>query len=92
MLAVAAIPVAIVVSLASERIDLLDAAYAIPVAALLGIAALLLARRGRGQVRTLRPRGGAQVKIGRALGLVGVCLAVTATISVGFYALLVAVQ
>jgi hypothetical protein len=91
-LAVLALPAAVVVSRLSERFELLDAAFAIPVAAVLGILAIVLARRGRAQVRSLRRAGGAQVAAGRALGLLGLCLAITAAIAVGFYAFLVAFQ
>lgn len=91
-LATLALPIAIAASWASQPVELLHAAFAIPVAAGLGIAAILLSRRGRSQVRTLRRSGSAEVAAGRALGLLGLCLAITATISVGFYAVLVLFQ
>ncbi len=51
VLAVLALPGAVVVARETAGVDLLDAAWAVPVAALFGIAALLLARGARGRIR-----------------------------------------
>ena len=90
LLAVATMPVAIFLTRYFEQYELLDAAYAIPIGMALGVAAVALARRGRRRIeRTLgRARGRRAAAIGRLLGLLGFCLAVTAAISVGTYALL----
>jgi hypothetical protein len=93
LLAVAALPAAILFSRFSEEFELLNAAGAIPVAAVLGLVALGLARRARRQLRFTLARGRrAAAGIGRALGVLALCFAVTASISVGFYRLLVEFQ
>jgi hypothetical protein len=91
--AVLALPAAVALAQIS-RVRLLQASAAIPVAALLGVAALWLARRaGRRFHRTLGRAGGAgRARAGRFLGLLGLCLAASATISVAFYELLVHYQ
>jgi hypothetical protein len=93
LLAVAAIPAAIVASRFSERVELLHAAFAIPVAAFLALLTLLLARRARRELRWTLVRGRhAAARVGRTLGVLALCLAITASISVGFYQLLVEFQ
>ena len=73
--------------------ELLDAAWTIPAAAVLGLIALLFARRARRQLRFTLVRGRhAAARAGRTLGVVALCLAVTASISYGFYRLLVEFQ
>jgi hypothetical protein len=90
---VAALPAAILAAELSQRFELLDAAWAIPAAALLGLLALGLARRARRQLRFTLVRGRhAAARVGRWLAILALCLAVTAAISVGFYRLLVEFQ
>ena len=88
-----ALPVAIAVAQVS-RVELLEASAAIPVAAVLGVLALWLARRaGRRLHRTFGRSGGTgAARVGRLLGVLGLCLAAAATISVAFYELLVHYQ
>ncbi|HKI93350.1 MAG TPA: hypothetical protein VJ986_13700 [Gaiellaceae bacterium] len=92
--ALAAIPAAIYLAQRSQRIGLLDAAFAIPVAAVFGVAAVLLARGARGTiVRTLERAGGfRRIRYGRLLGILGICVALSASIAVGFYELLVRLE
>jgi hypothetical protein len=80
-------PAAIDVTRRSARIALMDAAYAVPLAFLLGLVALLMAKRARDNLRwlRLRERGTTATRIGMILGLLAVCLAVVAALSVGFY-------
>jgi hypothetical protein len=92
LLAVAVLPGAIAASRFSTRFGLLDASVAIPVAALLGVLAIVCAGRARRSIRTLRPGREAVAALGKVLGLLGLCLALTASISVGFYELLVRFQ
>jgi hypothetical protein len=94
LLATATMPVAIVATRYSESYELLHAGFAIPVAVVLGIAAVVLARRARALDRaTLGKAGGARAaRIGRLLGILGLCLAASATIAVAVYELLVAVE
>jgi hypothetical protein len=84
---VLALPAAIDLSRRSQRIALMDAAYAVPLAFLLGLVALVMAKRARDNIRWLRLREGgtAAARIGIILGLLAVCLALTAALSVGFY-------
>ena len=90
LLAVAVLPAAVAATRFSERYELLHAAAAIPVAALLGALAIVLARRARSRLApTLgHPRGTRTARLGRLLGVLGVLLALTAAGSVGVYALL----
>ena len=90
-LAAVAVPVGIVFSRWVAGVRLLDASIAIPVAVVLGAAAILLGRRSRRQVVwTLGRVGGlATARIGTALGVAALCLAATAGLALGFYGLLV---
>jgi hypothetical protein len=90
LLAVATMPVAVFLTRYFEQYELLDAAFAIPVGMALGVGAVALARRARRRIeRTLgRARGRRAAATGRLLGLLGFCVAATAAISVGTYALL----
>jgi hypothetical protein len=93
LLAVATLPAAVVASRFSERFELLHAGWAIPVAAVLGLIGLGLARRARRQLRVTMVRGRhTAARVGRWLAILALCLAVTAAISVGFYQLLVEFQ
>ncbi|HET7572214.1 MAG TPA: hypothetical protein VFJ77_06030 [Gaiellaceae bacterium] len=94
LVAVAAIPVAVVLSRRSETITLVDAAWAIPVAAGFAVAALLFARGARGTIAwTLeRARGRRLIRTGRILAVAGICLALSASIAVGFYELLLRLE
>ena len=94
LLAAAALPVAIALAEVLGYYDLLEAAAAIPVALVLGTASVLLARRARQRLqRTVgRVGGGGAARVGRALGALGICLAISASISVGFYVFLTRVE
>jgi len=94
LLAVAALPAAIAFAQISARVRLTQAALGAPVAAVFGVGALLLARRARRRAeRTLGRAGGLGVaRGGRILGVLGLCLAASGAIAIGFYALLVHYQ
>jgi hypothetical protein len=94
LLAAATMPVAVAATRYSGSYELLHAGFAIPVAAVLGILAVVLARRARALDRaTLGKAGGAKAaRIGRLLGILGLCIAASATIAVAVYELLVAVE
>jgi hypothetical protein len=88
---VATLPLAVYLTRYSGSYELLHAGFAIPVAAGLGIAALLLARRARRQeALSLVAAGGRSraATAGRALGIVGLCLAASALVALGVYGLL----
>jgi hypothetical protein len=88
------LPAAVEVSRRSPRVGLLDAAYGIPVAFLLALVALIMARRARENLRWLRLREGGTGVASTAVivAAVALCLAVTAALSVGFYELVVVYQ
>jgi hypothetical protein len=88
------LPAAVEVSRRSARISLLDAGYAIPVAFLLGLTALIMARRARENLRWLRLReGGTGVATTAViLAAIVICLALTAALSIGFYELVLVYQ
>jgi hypothetical protein len=89
-----ALPAAIEVSRRSSRIDLLDAGYGIPLAFLLGVIAVVMARRARANLRWLRLRDGRTAVASTAVivGALAVCLALTAALSIGFYELVLVYQ
>jgi hypothetical protein len=91
---VAAVPAAVALSRQTTGIRLLDAVWAIPVAAVCGIAALLFARGAGGRIRrTLERAGGfGRIRLGRILGVAGICVALSASIAVGFYELLLRLE
>jgi hypothetical protein len=92
--AVLAVPAAVVLAWQTAGIGLLDAAWAIPVAAICGLAALLFVRGARGRIRwTLERAGGTgRIRLGRILGVAGICVALSASIAVGFYELLLRLE
>jgi len=87
---VAALPAAIYLSRFSERYELLHAGFAIPIAAILGLISIALARRAR--MRSVlalgRGEGESLARAGRVLGIVGVCMALAALVALGVYGLL----
>lgn len=89
-----ALPAAIEVSRRSTRVDLLDAGYGIPLAFLLGLIAVVMARRARENLRWLCLRDGGTAVASTAIivGALAVCLALTAALSVGFYELVLVYQ
>jgi type IV secretory pathway TrbF-like protein len=90
LLSTLTMPAAILATRWSDAYELLHAAAAIPLGALLGIGAILLARRARSRLApTLgHPRGTRTARLGRLLGLLGFLLALTAAGSVAVYEML----
>jgi hypothetical protein len=88
------LPAAVELSRRSARVSLLDAAYAIPLAFVLALAAVIMARRARENLRWLRLReaGTGVASTAVIVGMVALCLAVTAALSVGFYELVLVYQ
>ena len=87
LLSVATMPVAILATRWSEQYELMQAGFAIPVGAALGLLAVALARRARSRLApTLgHPRGSRTARLGRFLGLLGFLLALTAAGSLAVY-------
>ena len=94
VLGVLALPAAVETARRSQRVALLDAAYAIPLAFLLGLVAVVMARRARNNLRwlSLRERGTGVASTAVIVGMLALCLAVTAALSVGFYELVLLYQ
>jgi hypothetical protein len=90
VLSLAAIPVGVVLARQTQAVTLVDASGSVAVAALLGFAAVVLARRARERIElTLGRAGGLRAaKIGRAVGVLGVLVAATAALALGFWGLL----
>ena len=87
---IATMPLAVYLTRFSDAYELLDAAFAIPVGAALGLVAIVLSRSaGRRSTLSLgRVGGGGVARAGRILGIVGVCIALAALVSVAVYGLL----
>ena len=94
VIAAGVIPVAIELTRKVPGAVLLDAVWAIPVAAVAAVASLLFARGARGAiVRTLERMGGsAWIRLGRILAVAGICLTLSASIAVGLYELLLRLE
>jgi len=91
LVAVLAIPVGIAVARYDTHIALLDAAWAIPVAAIASVAALLEIRGTSGHVRfAVGPAK--RLRVSRILAVLGVCITLAAAIAVGFYYLLLQLE
>jgi hypothetical protein len=74
----------------SDSYELLHAGFAIPMAGVLGLLALSLARRAtrQGVLGLTRPRGARVALAGRILGILGICLALAGLVALGTYWLL----
>lgn len=87
---VATLPLAIYATRYFGAYELLDAGWSIPVAVILGLTAIALARRSRIQaaVSLASSRGRSVAGVGRLLGLLGLCMAAAALVALGVYGLL----
>ena len=94
LLSVATMPAAILATRWSDQYELLQAGFAIPLAAALGLLAVALARRARSRLApTLgHPKGTRTARLGRFLGLLGFLLALTAAGSLAVYWILSVVE
>jgi hypothetical protein len=94
VLAVLALPGAIALARETAGVDLLSAGWAIPFAVLFGVSALLLARGARGHVRWSLERAGGSGRARAAviLGVAGISIALSSSIALGFYELLVRLE
>jgi hypothetical protein len=90
LLGLATLPVAIAVTERVDGLSLIEAGFAIPAALVFAFGAVVIGRRVRSRSRqTLAALPGARVaRVGRVLGYVGLYLALTAALAVGFYAVL----
>jgi len=84
---VATMPVAVEIAYGSASISLLETAYAVPLAVLLGLVATGMGRRAKRNIEWFRlDEGGTGVASAAViLGVLAISLALTAALSVGFY-------
>jgi membrane protein implicated in regulation of membrane protease activity len=88
LLALAAIPIGAAITGWRSDLRLVHAGFAVPVAAILAIAAILLARRARRRLeRTLGRSGERTARVGRILGWLALYGALIGGIAMGVYAL-----
>jgi hypothetical protein len=94
VLATLTLPVAIVATRYSSSYELLHAGFAIPLAVAFGIFAIVLARKARAFDRATlgRAGGGRTARIGRFLGILGLCIAASGAIAVAVYEVLHAIE
>jgi len=89
-----AVPGAIALARQTAGINLIDAAWGIPVAALGGFGALLFVRGAHGRIRSSLERAGgaARIRLGRILGVAGICFALSGAIAIGLYEVLLRLE
>jgi hypothetical protein len=87
---VAVLPLGVYISRFSDTFDLIHAGFLIPVAVVLGLAALALARRAqrRTSISLAGDGGNRLATAGRVLGIAGLCIAASALVALGVYGLL----
>jgi len=94
LVATVAVPGAIITARETGRLVLLDAAWGIPVAAVCGVLSLLFVRGARGRIRqTLERAGGVgRIRAAKILAIAGICFALSGSIAVGLYELLLRLE
>ena len=92
--AVAVVPAGIALARELAGLRLVDASWAIPVGFACGWLAIGFSNLARARIQWTLGRAGGEgrARAARLLGAIGICLAVTASISVGFYELLVRLE
>jgi hypothetical protein len=85
------VPAGIVLARETDPVTLVNSSGSIAVALLLGLSAIVLARRARERVQITLGRVGGEgtARVGRALGLLGLLVGATTALALGFYGLLV---
>ena len=80
-------PAAVIVARQSPRVALLDAAWGVPVAFVLGVLAMGMGRRAKRNLQWLRvdERGSGVASTGIVLGVLALALALMCALSVGVY-------
>ena len=89
-LSILAVPAGVLAARELRSVTLIDSSGSIAVAALLGWAAIVLARRARERVQITLGRAGGEgaARAGRALGILGLLVAGTSALALGFWGLL----
>ena len=90
ILSILAVPAGVLAARELRSVTLIDSSGSIAVAALLGWAAIVLARRARERVQITLGRAGGEgaARAGRALGILGLLVAGTSALALGFWGLL----
>jgi hypothetical protein len=90
LLAVLAIPAGVVLSYYSVTVTLVESSSSAGPAIVFGLWAIALSRRGRETfARTIGRSGGeGAARAGKLLGVLGLCMGISAGLAVGFYGLL----
>ena len=88
------VPVAVLLSRQTGKIHLIDAVWGIPIGMAFSVAALLFARGARGRIRkTLERAGGSgRLRATKWLAVAGISIALSASIAVGVYEILVRLE
>ena len=94
LVAACAVPVGIELTRKIPGAVLLDAVWAIPVAAVAATLSLLFARGARGTIALSLGRvgGSAWIRLARILAVAGICFMLSASIAVGLYELLLRLE
>jgi hypothetical protein len=87
---IATLPVAVYLTRFSEAYELLHAGFAIPIGALLGLLSMKLAGRASRRSAVSLGYGGGMglARVGRVVGVVGVCLALAGIVALAVFGLL----
>jgi hypothetical protein len=90
ILSILAVPAGVLAARELRSVTLIDSSGSVVVAALLGWAAIVLARRARERVQITLGRAGGEgaARAGRALGILGLLVAATSALALGFWGLL----
>jgi peptidoglycan/LPS O-acetylase OafA/YrhL len=90
VLSAVTVPVAVAATRYSGSYDLMHAGFAIPFGIALGAGAVALARRARrrGALEVTRTASTGRARAGRALGILGIAIASSATVSLAVYGVL----
>jgi hypothetical protein len=90
ILSLAAVPAGIALARETRLVTLVNSSGSVVVGLLLGLCAIVLARRAREYVQITLGRAGGEgaARVGRALGILGLLIGATAALALGFYGLL----
>jgi hypothetical protein len=90
VLSLLVVPAGVYAARESDAVTLINSSGTVALAALFGVSAMILARRGRERAAMTLGRAGGEraARIGRLLGILGICVGITGALALGFYALL----
>lgn len=90
VLSLLVVPAGVYAARRSDAVTLINSSGTVALAAVFGISAMVLARRGRERAAITLGRAGGErtAQIGRLLGILGICVGITGALALGFYGLL----